>query len=80
MPDKEPVVGTIDNNPSNVTADDRYKLEIKTAKTGSGDGSPVTSPIRLVVDWEDLDPPLICIDGGNASTTAWGVVTKSKGA
>lgn len=37
-----------------VNADDRYKIEVKVNKTGTA-GSPVSQPIRLVVDWADIE-------------------------
>ena len=33
---------------------DRYKLEVKTNKTGT-EGAPVSQPIHLVVDWDDVE-------------------------
>ena len=33
---------------------DRYKLEVKVNRTGTT-GAPVSQPIHLVVDWEDVE-------------------------
>lgn len=41
------------NAQDNYVNGNRYRLEIKTQKTGSDTG-PVSQPIHLVVDWDDV--------------------------
>lgn len=66
----------VDTNHTTVDNTDRFRLEVKTGKTVGGVAT--TQPIRLVTDWEDIEnvPVIFCIDGGNASTTNWGTITK----
>ena len=73
---KKIIDSPVDTNHETVDNTDRFRLEVKTGRTV--DGVTPTQRVRLVTDWEDIEnvPILICIDGGNASTTNWGAIIK----